>query len=371
MNDIHALDQTDFRSRFETLLEQPPSEELAGYAFIDVPCDRKPWVDTGIDLAAGESVTSFAVGKTRLQSADFWFGADFQLWFRNGVGGEIFRGTRASHSFTAERAGRLFLASYFPGEWSTRTGELATPDEVYGQASGNLAVLILRWRKAPLAGLNELAEIGDVEGLVASEIDRLCHPVETPPDWKYLWFVGPAEIYRPCRTPDEKPAICCHTQRDVGLLQKDISLSLAPDTRLRWAWRMDRLPSAVREDTLPTHDYLSIAVEFDNGQDITYYWSAELPVGTGYRCPIPTWTARETHVVIRSGSEGLGRWCDEERSVYRDYQDYIGGPLPGNIVRVWLIALSLFQGREGDGRYADMAFVTDAGVIPISAGEPV
>jgi hypothetical protein len=366
MSDVNALPHAEFRSRFETLLNLLPKSELADYAFINVPCDRKPWLDTGIELAEGESVTSFAVGKTHLEGADFWFGADFQLWFRIGTDGEVFRGTRASHTFTAERAGRLFLASYFPGEWSTRTGGLATPEEVYGHASGNLAVLILRWRTAPLEGLNELAEIGDVEGVVASEIDRLSHPVETPPGWNYLWFVGPAEIYRPCRTPEEKPAICCHTHRDAGLLQKEVTLPLAPDTRLRWAWRMDRLPSAVREDTLPTHDYLSIAVEFDNGQDITYYWSAELPVGTGYRCPIPTWTARETHVAIRSGSEGLGRWFEEERNVYRDYQEYIGGPLPGNIVRVWLIAVSLFQGREGVGRYADIAFVTDEGIQPVS-----
>jgi hypothetical protein len=75
---------------------------------------------------------------------------------------------------------------------------------------------------------------------------------------------------------------------------------------------MDELLSKVREDNLITHDYLSIAVEFDNGQDITYYWSSELPVGTGFRCPITTWTARETHVVARSGLEGLGQWLNEE-----------------------------------------------------------
>jgi hypothetical protein len=106
-------------------------------------------------------------------------------------------------------------------------------------------------------------------------------------------------------------------------------------------------------------------VEFDNGQDITYYWSAELPVGTAYRCPIPTWTARETHVVIRSGSEGLGQWFDEERDIYRDYLEFVGGPAPARIVRVWLIAVSLFQGKEGECRYADLAFVTEKGVTPI------
>jgi len=363
MND--TLIRTAFQSRFEALLNRLAPDDLVDYAFIDVPSDRKPWLDTGIDLTEGERVTTFVVGKTCLKGTDLWFGADFQLWCRIGSDGEIFRGTRASNTFVVEKPGRLHLASYFPGEWATRTGDLATPDEVYEQASGHLMALIVRWRIEPIEGLKKLAKLGEVDGLIASEIDRLSDPVVPPQGWDYLWFLGPAEIYRPCRTPEKEPAICCHTHRDVGLLQKDVSLPLERNTRLRWAWRMDRLPSEVREDTFPTHDYLSIAVEFDNGQDITYYWSAELPVGTAYRCPIPTWTARETHVVIRSGPEGLGEWFSEERDVYRDYLEFIGGTVPARIVRVWLIAVSLFQGREGECRYADMAFVTEDGVMPI------
>jgi hypothetical protein len=360
-----TLNRNEFQERFETLLSRLSNEDVTAHAFIDVPSDRKPWLDTGIDLSAGERVTTFAVGKTFLKGTDLWFGADFQLWCRIGPDGEIFRGTRASHTFVVEKPGRLYLASYFPGEWATRTGELATPDDVYEQASGSLTALVVRWRVEPLDGLEKLAALGDVDGLIASEIDRLNNPVVPPQGWSYLWFVGPAEIYRPCRTPEKASAICCHTHRDVGLLQKDVSLPLEPNTRLRWAWRMDRLPSEVREDTLATHDYLSIAVEFDNGQDITYYWSAELPVGTAFRCPIPTWTARETHVAIRSGREGLGEWFSEERNVHRDYLDFIGGAAPARIVRVWLIALSMFQGREGECRYADIAFVNDEGVTPI------
>ncbi len=142
-------------------------------------------------------------------------------------------------------------------------------------------------------------------------------------------------------------------------------LPFLPGTRLRWAWRMEELPSKVREDVLLTHDYLSIAVEFDNGQDITYYWSAELPEGTGFRCPIPTWTARETHVVARSGREGLGQWLREDRDVLADYEAKIGGPLPGKIVRVWLIAVSLFQHTEGKCDYADISFLTRDGAVKV------
>ena len=356
---------TEFRSRFQHLISGLPPGWVREHAFVDVPCDRPPWLDSGIDLAEGEQVTTFVDGRTRLNGTDIHIGAAYQLWCRVGEAGEIYRGTRASHTAEVGRSGRLYLASYFPGEWATATGELATPPQAYQQVSGTLTVLVVRWSVSPLEGLRSLAALGDVNGLVASEISRLTDPVAPPEGWHYLWFIGPAEIYRRCRGPGDEPAICCDTHRDVGLLLKDVSLPLEPGTRLRWSWKVDQLPSSLREDTLPTHDYLSIAVEFDNGQDITYYWSAELPVGTAYRCPIPTWTARETHVVVRSGSTELGRWLAEERDLHRDYVEHIGGPVPARIVRVWLIALSVFQGGEGKCRYRDIAFTAGDRTEPV------
>ena len=102
-----------------------------------------------------------------------------------------------------------------------------------------------------------------------------------------------------------------------------------------------------------SHDYMSIAVEFNDGRDITYYWSSELAEETGYWCPLPTWKDREFHVVVRSGSEGLGRFLDEERHLYADYQRYVGRP-PGRIERVWLIANYTFQRGVGRCAYRDI-----------------
>ncbi|MGZ5031430.1 MAG: DUF3047 domain-containing protein [Methylobacter sp.] len=355
----------EFKSSFNQLLADVGIGVIYEHRFFDVPSDQKPWIDTGLDIEAGSRYTSFAAGQTRFKDLPITLEPNFQLWFRIGKKGEIFRGTRDSHSFTAAQSGRLYLASYFPGEWTSKTGELATPDEAYTMVTGNLVVLLVRWQGDTLEGLKSLAECGDVNNLVAMEIDRMASPVIAPKGWNYLWFLGPAEIYQSCTEQAKESAICCHTHNDTGLLQKEVSLHFKPNTRLRWSWKMDALPSAVREDTLPTHDYLSIAVEFDNGQDITYYWSAELPPETSYRCPIPTWTHRETHVVIRSGSQGLGEWFNEDRDVYQDYINAIGGPLPGNIVKVWLIAVSLFQQNEGVCQYADISFLSDNCVVPV------
>ena len=119
-------------------------------------------------------------------------------------------------------------------------------------------------------------------------------------------------------------------------------------------WRIEELPSEIAEDARFTHDYLSIAVEFSNGRDLTYTWSCELPAETGYWCPLPTWRDREFHVAIRSGRSGLGVWQREERDLHADYRRFIGAP-PPRIARVWLIANSMFQRRVGRCCYADIA----------------
>jgi len=54
---------------------------------------------------------------------------------------------------------------------------------------------------------------------------------------------------------------------------------LTPTLRLRWSWRLDKLPSRLPEDTALTHDYISVALEFDDGRDLTWHWSAGLPPG--------------------------------------------------------------------------------------------
>ncbi len=150
----------------------------------------------------------------------------------------------------------------------------------------------------------------------------------------------------------------------MGILQYDVDLPLDASSELSWQWCVDQLPSTLREDSVPSHDYLSIAVEFDNGRDITYYWSSELAVDTGYDCPLPNWHGVEYHVVVRSGQDGLGQWQQERRNLHSDYRRYMGDP-PDRIVRVWLIANSIFQRREGRCDYADILLHNGSGELRV------
>ena len=203
-----------------------------------------------------------------------------------------------------------------------------------------------------------------MDGLVAMEIDRLKHAKPKPAGWDFLWFLGRSEIYSDLST-DNKRGIQCKTHKNVCILQKDAPFALTPDTRLQWAWCVDELPSDFPEYTLPTHDYMSIAVEFDNGQDLTYYWSHSVPVETCYRCPLPTWNSRETHLVVRSGHDGLGQWIDESRNVYEDCRKAYG-EAPKRIVRVWLIANSLLQRKHGKCEYRDIRLTNGDAVLDVS-----
>jgi hypothetical protein len=333
----------DVLERLRALL--PPA--AADTELVHVPADRPPWTPTAVDVRAGETITTLAVGRVHHSKLlDFWAGPHNQLWFRVAGAGPIFRGTRATHTFAAPGDGPLELASHPPGEWTDPGGTHASSPRDYRRVSGGLDVLVIRW--APHADSDaELEKLGgaDPSGLVQVELDRRATAVSEPAGWGHLWHVGLSEIYQ--STSEQQ--IECDTHADVGLLRRAVDFPLSDATRLHWSWRVDDLPSELAEDTLPTHDYMSIALEFDNGQDLTWYWSAELPAGTSYRCPIPTWREKETHLVVRSGRAGLGRWLSEERAVRQDYAAAVGPP-PQRIVGVWLIALSLFQ--RGHGRCA-------------------
>lgn len=356
--DRRAPDIGAWRAELEAWVPSLPADLLAEHRWVELDATRPPWSESGLELAAGDAVTWFAAGRVHLSRAlDIWVPPSFQLWARVAPSGSVLRGTRDTHTFHAATAGPLHLASYFPGEWSTPHGELAQGTADYRKVSGGLTVLLLKWRQGvdPVAALLASVQRGTAPAAVTAECARLADTVTAPEGWDYLWYLGPGEIYRAGRTPDGQASLCCDTHGDVGILRHAVALPLAPGTFLDWQWRVDSLPASLREDSLPSHDYLSIAVEFDDGQDLTYYWSSALPVGTVYRCPLPTWKDKETHVVVRSGTADLGRWLDERRDVHEDYRRCIGGAAR-SVVRVWLIANSLFQRGHGRCEYSAIEF---------------
>lgn len=358
------MSSDDFRAQAQPLIDAA-AEHIAEAAFIDLPPSRMPWTSTDIVLEDGDEVTLLSVGRLWLsRGLDIWVGPQFQVWGRVGETGEVFNGTRESMTVTASdtgaTGGRLYLGGQFPGQFSEKTGRMMPDLNAYEGADGEFTVLAIRWRGSATAGLAAMAQAGDVNGLVSGERDRLAKPDTPPAGWNHLWFLGQNDIYTEQSgtndSSDDHACIHCHTDKNVGILQKETPFELTPDTQISWDWKVDAIPSALPEDTAASHDYISIAVEFENGRDITYYWSNDLPIGKAYWCPLPTWKDREFHVVVRSGEGDLKKWLSEKRNLYTDYEQYMGAP-PERIVRVWFIANSLFQRIPGTADFRNIQLV--------------
>lgn len=363
LNGAHAAERAPLpHERFETAVREAvaptAAAQLAGLKVVYLSGDVGPWMDTGLALVPGQPVTLLMSGHVHWsRAARLGLSPQIAVWGRIGERGTVFNGTRSSHGFVAGSSGTLWL-KLFPGlGWTSPQGDyLGEPPAVNPDGGGGISVAVLAWKPGTdvAAQLRALPAPADLAPLVQAELHRLQDGVAAVPDgWNLMWELGRSEIFT--RAAADGPAtrvIQAHTHDDVGILQKDAPFELKPGTRLNWRWRVDALPSSAPENTVPTHDYLSIAVEFDNGRDLTFLWSHSLPEGEVFACPLPAWQNRETHWVLRSGSAGLGQWRDESVDLYAAYQRAIGGALPGRVTRVWLIANSVFQKREGQARFA-------------------
>jgi hypothetical protein len=327
--------------------------------FVTVPARPDPWLASGVALEAGDAVTLLAEGRIYLSRAlDVGFGPDVGLWYRVGDG-EIGKIVGRASTLRAERAGALFLTSKPPGEFADRRGRFEA-DPPRTPMPGEFTVAAIQWRGDPGDGLAAAASL-DGE-LFGPGLRRSREPLVPPPGWHYLWRLGESEIYTQSA---EDGSLDCRTSCDASILQFPVRRALTPETRLRWSWRVEELPSRFPEHVQPTHDYLSIAVEFDDGRDLTYLWSAALPVGTIFQCPLPWWDRRETHWVVRRGGRELGRFVDERRDLLADCERALGGDPPREVVAVWLIAVSVFQRGEGRCRYRGIALEDGGGELVV------
>lgn len=349
-----AHDLSAFQSEVDALIAQIDNSHLKAAQWVTLSATQAPWFGSGITLEAGEEITVFAEGRVYANKAlDIWLEPTMQLWFKLGDDGDIFRGTRQSHSFSANKSAELLLGNYFPNDWQDLQGQRQQDDKIYQSNSGETRILIIRWQGKAVEGLEALLAKGDSDGRIANELQRLSAAPTAPTGWHYLWNLGPAEIYQQQDNSEHGTCIRCHTHKNVGILQYPLDIALDEHCEISWQWLLQQLPATLREDSLPSHDYLSLAVEFDNGRDISYYWSNNLAEGYGFDCPLPNWQGKEYHVVVRSGQQGLGQWLGERRNLYSDYQHYMGTP-PKRIVAVWLIANSIFMRGHGICEYADI-----------------
>jgi hypothetical protein len=325
------------------------AEAAAEARLVEVPGNRRPWTAAGMRVSSGEAVTWLAWGRTYL-IRPLGLGVGPSLGLLGRVrGGPPQMSPRATFTFTADRDGLVEFGARLPGELQ-QDGSIIVDRVPYRVMRGGFTAVVARWGAAtdPRVALETLAT-RDRSGLCAAEAARIAGPPEPPQGWDHHPLLGCEDVYRP--SPDGIVADCRNSN---AIIRRATGAALTPTLRLRWSWRVDELPSKLPEDTLLTHDYISVALEFDDGRDLTWQWSCALPEGLAYRCPLEHWRRRETHIVVRSGTGDVGRWVDEERAVLADQQAAIGGAPPGRVVRAWLLSGSLFQGGTGRAEFGRM-----------------
>ncbi len=358
-----------FERQVKAALAPLAGQAVTGLKLLHLSADLGPWLDTGLAVKPGEQLTLVLDGRTWLsRQHQMFLEPPIQVWRRIGEKGEISRAARHTDTFTAVQAGTLQLKN-LPTRWLDRQGRYqGEPAVVNPDAGGGTHVAVIRWKAGTdvAAVLGQLAAQANAPAWLAAETRRLAAPTQAPEGWQFLWELGPADIFSTVAASNDGgpqgPRLGVHTHKDVAILQKNVSLAFTPETRLQWAWKLDALPALAAENTAATHDYLSIAVEFDNGQDITYLWSKELPVGLSFRCPLEGWKHRETHIVARSGSGDLRKWLQESVDLWGDYRKAVGGAMPRRITRVWVIANSVFGRQEGRAQFADIGLRQGASV---------
>jgi hypothetical protein len=311
------------------------------FAVVYLSGDSGAWVDSGVQVAEGQQITLLAHGEVWLsREQDLCFGPNVGLWYRVGDG-LIARSRGNGVTVVTKARGTIKLIAKPPGEWANRHGEFL-PDYPHSGAAGGLLVIVLVWNGHANQGLEAFIARGG-GAIAAAELARQKDEKPLPRGWEPLWRVGETGMFWEATNGGGQKVISCQCHNDAAILKYPVDVPLDDSLQLEWSWRIARLPSRIAENSLATHDYVSVAVEFDNGQDLTYLWSCSLPVGLAFRCPIPWWDRHETHIVARTGLAELGTWKSEAKSLLVDYLDTVGGERPQRVVGVWLITLSPFQ----------------------------
>jgi len=352
-----APKRPNLKEAVENFLAAARSPELVGYRLFEIDGADLPWIDLGLSAAQGQQVTFLLTGR-------MWIARPLDLWFPPGL---VFhartRGRRPIWSpgtdtgtMTAAHDGPLEIARA-AAQFSGEDGKLWTPEEEYRKQEVKIVGVALLWKGDATAGLSSLAAHGDVGGLLAAEIARLKRGRKLPVGWSdYFSLGGGAEVFNRAGNGE----IVCESAGSASIIERLLAVPFSARPKLGWRWKIDALPSAVAEDRAPFHDYLSIGVKFEDGQDLTYFWSAALPSGKVFRCPLAGWNGIETHMVVDSGVTGLGSWRELERDIGADYAAHIGGPAKA-MSHIWLLAVTPFQRRRGACRYADIRIRTGDG----------
>lgn len=307
------------------------------------------WISTGISLEAGDP---FEVDARGMWDAEGLILAPRHvLWYRVSENG-------TARNFPSDD---LFAVSEASGELEIA---IRPPSFYWFDKQGTFPPEILEAPEVAVSFTLEIRQSGALHSLWQSEADKnlsqtLGRSEDRPPkDFKYLTVLGESEVWSG-RVVTDGYFVSANLEDDVGIIKMPVNIELSESMLFSFDWLYHSLPAVAPETSVVGHDYLSIALEFDNGQDLTWMWSKFLAKGTSFMCPLPWWSERETHYVLDSGSDGLGKWKSHSRNILDDYAEAVAGDPPKKIVGIWLIANNLFAKQDASASFRNITLMDE------------
>lgn len=312
---------------------------------------QEGWRKTAINVRSGQALTIIGDGTVNL-GLPVPASASLFLWARIGEDGDVFNVASDSYTFVADTDGELFLAVRPAGfYWNDRRGTFPADFGGVPQYPVDARAEAYLWNGSPETALATMAGTDGTRWQQA--LDRYKNAPQLPDGFDYLWYLGQSTVFEAYKN-GAYSGVRATPSNDAGIIRKALDIPLDEETLFSFDWLYEQLPAKGPETEAQYHDYLSVAVEFDNGQDLTWFWSAHLEAGTEFTCPLPWWDQRETHIAVQSGDAGLGDWHSHSRAVLQDYKSAVGGELPGRIVGVWVINSGVFGDKPGEAIFANL-----------------
>src|SRR5712691_11618227 len=150
-----------------------------------------------------------------------------------------------------------------------------------------------------------------------------------PSGWRTYETFGGRPAYDFSVTEDEgRRALHLKSRDEHSTIAKEIHVSLRATPVLEWSWKVVQHPAGAdirrRESSDLTGHVFVVWPRFPGPlrtRLIGYAWDASLPAGSMERSRK---AGNVMFVIVRSGTQELGRWVTERRNVYEDYRRAFG-----------------------------------------------
>ena len=182
-----------------------------------------------------------------------------------------------------------------------------------------------------------------------------------PAPWeahKGIWGkAAPKDIYYTLTAEDGNQYLSAETSDKAIDAGRPAAVNLRVHNKMRWRWRLWSLPVGGDEEISGKNDSgAAVRIIFHGGlraRMLKYVWSSSLPKGTETES---AGNSKIKVVVLRSGTQDLGKWLWEEVDAYADYKRVFGGePRPVRILGVITDANNTKTLSKAD--YDDFTFI--------------